>query len=51
MATLNPNTIIGLLLRLKKYLSIKKVKMGAKVPRKVALAMVVSFREAKNNAK
>ena len=51
MATANPNTIIGLLLRLKKYFSIKKVKMGANVPRKVALAMVVSLREAKNNAK
>jgi len=51
IATDNPKTIVGLCLRLKKYFSIKKVKMGARVPRKVALAIVVSLSDPKNNAK
>ena len=51
IATDNPKTMAGLCLRLKKYFSIKKVKMGARVPRKVALAIVVSLSDPKNNAK
>ena len=51
IATDNPKIIVGLCLRLKKYFSIKKVKMGARVPKKVAFAIVVSLSDPKNNAK
>ena len=47
----NPNNKFALCLRFNKNFSIIKVIKGAKVPRKVALAIVVSFIAPKNKAK